>query len=72
MYYGINRKIFLQPMIKKNGLTGGNFMFKNTKLVMGMLVCMGGTLVFTSFPGKITSILLLSEVSGVAERHTCT
>ena len=31
-----------------NGLTGDNFMFKNTKLVMGMLVCMGGTLVFTS------------------------
>ena len=28
-----------------NGLTGDNFMFKNTKLVMGMLVCMGGTLV---------------------------
>ncbi len=31
-----------------NGLTGDNFMFKNTKLVMGILVCMGGTLVFTS------------------------
>ena len=33
---------------QKNGLTGDNFMFKNTKLVMGILVCMCGTLVFTS------------------------